>query len=207
MLLAFLYSAPNVFCMIKKLSLFLSFIIIGCSSYSQKVLVNVFMEDRVAKPANDTIYHDVKKRLTWGDFKGVPDTKHFGGAVTASGYAFDADIKMEGKIIYLNIGVYVFFTKSQSWKKSSINSDYHLLHEQVHFDITRLGAENFIKELVNSKFTKDNYNQLLDSVFDKSYAENIALQDQYDRETQHSINRQVQLKWNDKIAAEIKKIQ
>ena len=100
-----------------------------------------------------------------------------------------------------------FFTKSLSWKKPSINSDFHLLHEQVHFDITRLGAENFIKELLNAKFTKDNYNQVLDSVFDKSYAENFALQEQYDKETQHSINRQVQLQWNDKIGGEIKKIQ
>ena len=164
------------------------------------------MENRVAKETSDTIFHDFTKRLTWKDFKGVPDTKHFGGAVTASGYAFDADIKMEGKVIYLNIGVYVFFTKSQSWKKPTINSDYHLLHEQVHFDITRMGAESFIRQLVNSKFTKDNYNQLLDAVFDKSYNENLALQEQYDRETQHSINKQVQLQWNDRIAAEMKKL-
>lgn len=165
------------------------------------------MEHRVAGESNDTIYHDVKKRLMWKDFKGLPDTKHFGGAVTASGYAFDADIKIEGKIIYLNVGVYVFFTKNLSWKKPSINSDYHLLHEQVHFDITRLGAENFIRELVNAKFTKDNYNQLMDSLFDKSYAENFALQEQYDKETQHSINKEAQLKWNDRIAGEMKKIQ
>ena len=99
------------------------------------------MEHRVAGESNDTIYHDVKKRLMWKDFKGLPDTKHFGGAVTASGYAFDADMKIEGKIIYLNVGMYVFFIKSLSWKKPSINSDYHLLHEQTHFDITRLGAD------------------------------------------------------------------
>lgn len=192
--------------MFKKIfSLFL-FVFICCSGYSQKVLVTVFMENKVAAASNDTIYHNLKKRLTWSDFKGVPDTKHFGGAVTASGYAFDADIKVEGKIIYLNVGVYVYFNKSQSWKKPSINSDYHLLHEQVHFDITRLGAESFIKELLNSKFTKDNYNKILDSVFDKSYNENFALQEQYDRETQHSIKRQVQLQWNDKIALEMKKL-
>lgn len=165
------------------------------------------MQDKVAKPSSDSIYYDVSKRLTWKDFKGVPDLKHYGGAVTASGYAFDADIRIEGKIIYLNIGVYVFFNKDLSWKKANINSDYHLLHEQVHFDITRLGAESFIKQLVKSKFTKDNYNQVLDSVFDKSYSENIALQDQYDKETQHSTNRQIQLKWDDKIAGEMKKIQ
>lgn len=192
--------------MLKKLSFFLPFIFIYCNCWSQKVLVTVFMQDKVTKPSGDTIYHEVKKRLTWNDFKGIPDTKHFGGAVTASGYAFDADIKIENKIIYLNIGVYVFFTKSQSWKKANITSDYHLWHEQLHFDITRLGAENFIKQLVNSKFTKDNYSQVLDQVFDTSYNENIALQNQYDRETRHSISRQEQLKWNARIADEMRKL-
>jgi hypothetical protein len=174
--------------------------------FSQKVLVTIFIHDKVAKLSSDTIYHDVKKRLTWQDFKGVPDLKHFGGAVTASGYAFDADIKLENKIMYLTISVYVFFNKSQSWKKPSINSSYHLLHEQVHFDITRLGAENFIRQIVNSKFNKDNYNQVLSSVFDKSYAENIVMQDQYDKETNHSINKPEQLKWNAKIATELSKL-
>lgn len=190
----------------KKIIVSFTLLLACMHGFSQKVLVNVFMENRIAKEASDTIFHEFNKRLAWKDFKGVPDTKHFGGAVTASGYAFDADIKMEGKVIYLNIGVYVFFTKSQSWKKPSIKSDYHLLHEQVHFDITRMGAETFIRQLVNSKFTKDNYNELLDAVFDKSYNENLALQEQYDRETQHSINKQVQLQWNDRIATEMKKL-
>jgi len=162
------------------------------------------MQNKVAKPSGDTIYHDVKKRLAWKDFKGVPDLKHFGGAVTASGYAFDADIQMNDKIIYLNIGVYVYFTKNKSWKKANINSAYHLLHEQVHFDITRLGAESFIKLIANAKFTKENYAQVLNSVFDRVYNENMALQHQYDRETRHSIDQQMQLKWNSKIADALK---
>ncbi len=90
---------------------------------------------------------------------------------------------------------------------ANINSDYHLLHEQVHFDITRLGAENFIKQLVNSKFTKENYEKLLNSVFDECYNENAAWQQQYDKETSHSINKTEQLKWNYKIATELKKLQ
>jgi hypothetical protein len=43
-------------------------------------------------------------------------------------------------------------------------------------------------------------------VFDKTYNENITLQDKYDTETQHSIKKDQQLLWNDKIAAEIKKL-
>jgi hypothetical protein len=192
--------------MLKRLFFFLFLINICFNAWAQKVLVNVFMQNKTAKPNSDTIYHDISKRLTWKDFKGVPDLKHFGGAVTSSGYAFDADMKMDKHTMYLNIGVYVFFNKRQSWKKTSINSDYHLLHEQIHFDITRIGAENFIRQMVSSKFTKDNYNTILNSVFDKSYNYNIIMQQQYDRESRHSINREEQFKWNAKIAEEMKKI-
>src|SRR5438128_2444353 len=113
-----------------KILLFLSFLIVSSSVFSQKVLVNVFMQDKVASAKSDTIYYDLNKKLSWSDFKGKPDPNHFGGAVTASGFAFDADIRIQGKVIYLNIGVFTFFNKKSSWKKSNINSDYHLLHEQ-----------------------------------------------------------------------------
>ena len=192
--------------MLQRIIFFVLPFFISVVGFSQKVLVNIYLENRVARPNGDTIYYDGKKKLTWKDFQGKPDFQSPGGAITSSGYAFDADMKMEGKIIYLNVGVYVYFLKSESWRKTTINSDFHLLHEQLHFDITRLGAENFIKQIVKSTFTKDNFNEVLSSVFDRSYKENIALQTQYDDETQHSIKYQVQLKWNDKIAAEIKKL-
>lgn len=175
-------------------------------SFSQKVLVNVYMDNKVARLGSDTIYYDASRPLTWKDFRGIPDDHHFGGAVTSSGFAFDADIQVRGKVIYLNVGVFVFFSKKDSWKKPYINTEYHLLHEQHHFDITRLGAENFIKQLVASKFTKDNYQQLLETVFNKAFDENSALQNKYDSETQHSINKEQQLIWNDRIAEQIKKL-
>ncbi|HEY5407826.1 MAG TPA: hypothetical protein VIJ92_12095, partial [Ginsengibacter sp.] len=102
--------------------------------------------------------------------------------------------------------VYTFFTKSDSWRKPQINSDYHLLHEQHHFDITRIGAEKFIAEIQKANFTKGNYAALLTSIFDKVYQENSDIQHLYDKETNHSINVEKQLEWNDKIAAEIQKI-
>lgn len=189
-----------------KTLLFLFMFIISSSAFSQKVLVNVFMEDKVTRPKSDTIYHDVNKPLTWADFKGKPDPNHFGGAVTASGFAFDADIKIEGRVIYLNIGVYSYFNKKKSWKKSIINSDYHLLHEQRHFDITRLSAEYFINEIVKAKFTKDNYNQLMNDLFDNAYEYCTSLQKEYDKSTKHSIDHDQQVSWNDKIALEISKL-
>ncbi len=173
---------------------------------SQKVIVHAFMENRKESNGGDTIYYNFNRTLKWTDFKGKPDENYFAGAVTASGFAFDSQVDFDGTTILLNIGVYTFFTKNDSWKKPGINSDYHLLHEQHHFDITRIGSEKFLNEIRNAHFTKENYTKLLTSIFDKVYDENIDTQHLYDKETNHSINVDKQLEWNSKIAAEIQKI-
>jgi hypothetical protein len=173
---------------------------------SQKVIVHAFIENKKVSAGSDTIYYDFNRNLKWSDFKGTPDEDFFAGAVTASGFAFDSQMDFDGTNIYLNIGVYTFFAKNDSWKKPQINSDYHLLHEQHHFDITRIGSEEFINELKKTHFTRDNYTTLLTSIFNKVYKKNSDIQHLYDKETNHSINVEKQLEWNDKIAAEIQKL-
>jgi hypothetical protein len=175
-------------------------------AFSQQVQLHAFIESKHASLANDTIYYDFDRSLSWGDFKGKPDNDHFRGAVTASGFAFDSQANYDGKTLSLDIGVYAFFSKSDSWKKPEINSDYHLLHEQHHFDITRLGAQNFIEDLQKAHFTKDNYEKVITSIFDKDYQANEDMQLQYDRETNHSLVVERQLQWNTRIAGAIQKL-
>ncbi len=190
-----------------KLNFFLFFLFIfSAQSFSQKVIVHASMENKKANPKGDTIYYDFNKQLTWSDFKGKPDENHFGGAVTASGFAFDTKINYDGRNIYLDIGVYTFFSKNDSWKKPQINSNYHLLHEQHHFDITRLSAEKLLYQIAHANFTKDNYNSLLTSLFEKAHKDNSGLQQQYDKETMHSIDTVKQQEWNDKISLDVEKL-
>jgi hypothetical protein len=115
-------------------------------------------------------------------------------------------MNFDGITIYIDVSVYTFFTKNESWKKPQINSGYHLLHEQHHFDITRLGAERLVEEISRARFTKDNYHSLLASIFEKTYKENSEIQHQYDRDTLHSIDTVKQQEWNDRIAAAIEKL-
>ena len=179
---------------------------IANKSFSQKVIVHAFMENKKSAPGDDTIYYDFNRSLKWNDFKGKPVESYFAGAVTASGFAFDSQMDFDGKNMYLNVGVYAFFSKSDSWRKPKINSDYHLLHEQHHFDITRLSAQKFVDEVQQAHFTKNNYNELLSSIFDKVYKENAGMQHNYDKETSHSLNVDEQLQWNNRIAAAINKL-
>jgi hypothetical protein len=192
--------------MANRLSVFILMLFFSCPVFSQKVFLKVSMENKISNPNNDTIYYNITRPLSWDDFKGAPDYNNPGGAITASGFAFNANMNMVGKDIYLNVSVYTFFSKKNSWKKPNINSSYHLLHEQHHFDITRISAQKFCDELLKANFTVNNYNKLLSSLFNSAFDENTALQQKYDSETRHSINTSEQLKWNDKIAAEIKSL-
>jgi hypothetical protein len=192
--------------MCKKFSVLTLVIFFSIQCFSQKVILNVSMENKISNPSNDTIYYNINRPLTWDDFKGAPDYNSPGGAITASGFAFHANMNMVGNDIYLNVGIYTFFSKKNSWKKPNINSAYHLLHEQHHFDITRISAEKFRNELLKANFTVNNYNKLLSSIFKTSFDENNVLQEKYDTETKHSINTSEQLKWNDKITQEVKSL-
>jgi len=173
---------------------------------AQQVVVHAYMEQKPSDPGSDTIFYRFGSPLDWSDFQGVPRAGYYAGAVTSSGFAFDSRVSLVGRDIHLDVGIYSFFSKHDSWRKPEITSAYHLLHEQHHFDITRLGAQKFLEAVQRAHFTPENYEQLLSDLFDKAYDENAAMQRQYDAETQHSINTRVQLEWNDRIAAAIRRL-
>ena len=175
-------------------------------TFAQKLTVKVFMDEKPTSAQSDTIYYDFNRHLTWNDFAGKPDMKSSAGAIVSSGFAYYSDITAEDNQFEIVIGVYTFFTKHRSWKKPGINSPYHLLHEQRHFDITRIGAENLVNELKNARLNSSNYARVIDDIFLKVYRENRALQQQYDNETVHSINVDKQNEWNTRIAGYLQKI-
>jgi hypothetical protein len=191
-----------------KISFLLLFSFLLCGHLqAQKVTVHVFNENKMNKPGSDTIYYNFNEKLKWADFQGKVPPADPWGAMTASGFSFNSSLEDDDGNITILVGVYTFFSKRDSWKKPSVNSAYHLEHEQHHFDITRLGAEELAKELSKAHFTRSNYHSLLNTIFNKVYAENVALQREYDKETKNSLDQAGQLEWNKKITAQIKELQ
>jgi hypothetical protein len=193
---------------LRKITIFIFFSFLFSSPiFSQKITVNVFIENKISKPQSDTIYYDFNRKLSWQDFQGkVPPAAKW-GAMTASGFSFNSEMEDDGnKHIVISVGVYTFFTKHDSWKKPDINSAYHLEHEQHHFDITRLFAQKLVSEIKTAHFTKSNYRKLLYSLFDKVYEESVAFQHEYDNQTKNSMDVEKQKEWNEKISAEVKKL-
>ncbi len=188
---------------LKKALLLLFFVGLTICCFSQKVTLSVSFADPFKYNNPDTILYSKSKPVTWADFQGKPDMTSNAGAVTASGYAYKASMAIDKYELNININVYTYFVRSLSWKKDFINDDYHLQHEQHHFDITMLGAKKFADKLLNARFTMSNYKYLIGKIFDECYEENVALQQQYDRETEHSIIKTEQYAWNNKIQKEI----
>lgn len=181
----------------------LIFFLSSSQIFAQKITVNVFIENKINHPESDTVYYDFNRKLTWQDFQGKVPSSVPWGAMTASGFSFNSSMEENENNIQISVGVYTFFTKHDSWKKPEVNSAYHLEHEQHHFDITRLGAQKLVEEIKKAHFTKNNFQKLLNSIFNKVYDENIAWQHQYDKETKNSMDIAKQKEWNEKISAQI----
>src|SRR6266516_4562605 len=111
--------------MVKKISVIAFILLISVCGMAQKIILKVSIDNKVSPLKSDTIYYNINRPLTWADFEAVPDKNHAGGAITASGFAFDAKMGMIASKIYLDIKVYTFFCKQSSWKKPNINSSYH----------------------------------------------------------------------------------
>lgn len=156
-------------------------------------------------PANsDTIYYTASQKLTWKDFKGKPETGSDATAITSSGFGYTAGAKYKNGKADISIIVYCYFGKQSSWVIKGKESDYALNHEQHHFDVTYIVANEFVRKLNAAQFTWSNYNQLLDEIYHASMKRLETMQNEYDGETRNGRLQQVQAKWNAKIEEQLK---
>ncbi|SHH36755.1 DUF922 domain-containing protein [Winogradskyella jejuensis] len=145
--------------------------------------------------------------LVWADFKGKPNPNTDAAALTASGISFGFSIGKTGnRITDFSTTVECLFYPSESWYKVEDADDHILKHEQLHFNITELHARMFrqqISELRASSQLKTQLNSLYKAISKASYE----MQNKYDDETNHSINKEQQAAWQNYITAELKKLE
>ncbi|WP_242205603.1 DUF922 domain-containing protein [Aestuariivivens insulae] len=145
-------------------------------------------------------------RLVWSDFKGAPQDQGDVAAVTASGITFGVSIKEKGnRVIGFNTNVKAYFYPEQSWYKPEKATEHVLAHEQLHFDITELYARKFRKNIGELKVSNSIKKQLQD-LHRTILKELEAAQEKYDSETNFSRHVENQLKWQNKVSAELEKL-
>lgn len=143
----------------------------------------------------NNFYKDVKitpwKQLTWDDFKGTvrPFTYWSAGIYSDIYVGYDSTTQRHY--------VYAGQNNQLSWKKkSSINSNSLLRHEQYHFNITEAHARMLNSVLVEKGITK--LNEVL-QLKNSTFLTVKKMQDKYDSESEHGINRTMQHSWEFRI--------
>lgn len=149
--------------------------------------------------SGDTIYFHPDKKLTWSDFKGKPEKASPAAAVTESGFGYRMSMHAVNSKTTVVITVFCYFNKNKSWVKPDMDTDYALLHEQHHFDITYINTRLFIQKLKEAPLNKGNFDYLVNKIHDESFEALDKMQDEYDGQTANGRNTRMQLAWNKKI--------
>lgn len=90
-----------------------------------------------------------------------------------------------------------YILKNKSWVKYKY--DELLRHEQGHFNIGFLCALSFKKKVDEFKFNLNNYNEELKRIFNENLREFCFFERKYDEETNHMIDKEMQIKWNEDL--------
>jgi hypothetical protein len=163
-------------------------ILFSYCSFGQKIMVNG---------------QESTGQLIWSDFTGRVDKGSSFNAFTS--YKFNTkvgNIKFVGDSAIINgFEVILEFDQKNSWAKKDKVTDDLLVHEQGHFNLGILCVKEIMKKYKEAKFTKSNYNSLLQSIVNESSRKYNEMGIKYDEETDHSKNIEQQLKWN-KVFAE-----
>jgi hypothetical protein len=180
------YNLRYTFCVVfhMKIRFFLiSFLLLTAATYA-------------LPPASDERYNSFftwteNKKLTWPDFQGVPIDNAAEVAMATSSVEYSYYTKNK-QVFWTVLAKYY---PKLSWSKKSKQSNYILQHEQLHFDITELYARLFRKRLAENIKSTGDLSKIsgISNTIMKEWQEE---QDDYDNETNHSMNEKKQAEWN-----------
>lgn len=166
------------------------------------LLLLAFIATAQTNDCKDCMTWRADRPLTWDDFKGRPQSSSPNKAMTDSGMSIAFSCKDNVADITLNC----YFAPSRSWTKIK-DSDHLLAHEQLHFDITELFTRKLRKKLSEMDADCEKMHRAIEKVYDSNYQNLMRYQHQYDRETQHSIKEEEQLRWEQKVREELKELE
>jgi len=150
------------------------------------------------KVVPERIVWQPNKMLSWADFKGNPNGNGNFGASASSGISQSYEINNKGILDKSETTVVAHFYPEYSWYRAKDTTARLLKHEQTHFDITEVHARMLRARIQSYNFTsrsKEEVKELYEEIENKRRA----MQRAFDEETNHSINKEIEKKWEGKI--------
>ena len=138
-------------------------------------------------------------KLTWVDFSGPIDSTSTYSATTYWRITYSYRVlSIQGSLVTIDLQVSTL-VDGKSWVAPNKRTDELLKHEQGHFDIARIHALKFKKEILSTLLVKDTYQETIKAVFQLYLVDARRMGLEYDEQTNHSRNRVEQAKWNQKL--------
>ena len=154
----------------------------------------------LAQRKSSLIYFDEQPKLTWKNFRAKANKRSNFQALTYSGLELSMQSDAEG----IHISTYAIFNPRKSWTKEK-KSAYLLNHEQQHFNLTELYARKYRAALQTHKFKKSGADLFkeIQTLYKNFYTQMERQQKKYDKESEHSKNKDQQGKWDQTIQGEL----
>jgi len=178
---------------------FFLFSLISTEVRGQDIHLKVVSDVNAGRETADSLYYSPGRLLEWDDFKGEVDSTSVAAAVTFSGFAYQFRARSSREKLEINLYRWTYFNKNKSWPRPEWRTPKILAHEQLHFDITRITAEELRRALLSSSFSKNNYKQELAQLFYTYQKKAAKTQDEYDRDTRHGLDSLQQANWANRI--------
>jgi hypothetical protein len=141
------------------------------------------------------------KKLTWMDFKGIPDGKSCYDACLNWGiyynYTYQPDPK-KLEIAKINMQVSCRALET-SWYKRGKETEELLIHELGHLIIAHVFANKIRDKVLNSCIHLKSVDEKIKKIFEDLFEECVNYQNLYDDDTNHSLNNMLQQKWNEHL--------
>ena len=145
------------------------------------------------EPKEELLDWSSTRKLTWADYKAKPNPNSDAAASTTSYLGFSYSIRNEG----FTYSIESKFSKTRSW---GLHKTAHILsHEQGHFDIAEIFARKLQKKMKEYRFNRKTYEKDLNKIYREILDEKEKMQNDYDKQTNHSINKDKQAEWLKKI--------
>jgi predicted secreted Zn-dependent protease len=138
------------------------------------------------------------RKLAWKDYKAHPDPANDDAASTTTYLGIEYNITSSS----FDYKIQSRFSKTRSWGR--YKDDYVLSHEQGHFDLAEVFARKLNKQMSEYVFNKKTYQRDLSKIYQNILDEKEKIQNDYDKETNHSINKEKQAEWLKKISEMLK---
>lgn len=171
-----------------------------------KLIVLLFLTLSETLVEAQVIKWQENRPLIWTDFKGKPDYGSGTVAVTYRKIIYDYKCEIRDSIYLVTFTLGCLFDSGSSWVlRKTMNNEYILGHEQLHFDIQELFTRKLASAFRSTVYTS-NYKAEIRSIYDKYWGECGRMEATYDSETRHSNDRNMQYRWQLFIYEELKNL-